>query len=143
MSDFESDIAQWRRQLFTAGVKDVEVLDELESHLREDIERKLRAGADARRVFQAAADRFGRFQALKAEFDKVEKRERKYMKRGLIIGAGIVGVLVGMALVMPAVAQYRQVGAMQNSEPWLFLIGSLITLAGCFAAVNGLKKKRV
>jgi hypothetical protein len=142
MSDFEAEIAEWRCQLFTAGIKDVEVLEELESHLREEIDRGLRAGADPRRAFQTAADRFGRFQALKAEFDKIEKRERKYMKRGLIIGAGIVGVLVGMALVMPAVAQYRQIGAMRNGEPWLFLVGSLMTLAGCFAAANGLKKKR-
>ena len=64
------------------------------------------------------------------------------MKRGLMIGAGIVGVLVGMALVMPAVAQYRQIGAMQNGEPWLFLIGSLMTIGGGIAAVRSLKKKQ-
>jgi hypothetical protein len=64
------------------------------------------------------------------------------MKRSLIIVAGIIGVLVGMALVMPAVAQYRQLGAMRNEEPWLFLIGSLLTLAGCAAGIRGLKKSR-
>jgi len=65
------------------------------------------------------------------------------MKRGLIISAGIVGVLVGMAFVMPAVAQYQHEGAMKNGEPWLFLIGSLLTLAGCGAAFRGMKKSRV
>ncbi|HEY2084303.1 MAG TPA: hypothetical protein VGI88_16095, partial [Verrucomicrobiae bacterium] len=75
-------------------------------------------------------------------FEKTEINERKYMRRGLIIGAGIIGVLVGMALVMPAVAQYQQIGVMRNGEPWLFLIGSLLTLAGCGAAVRGLKKRR-
>ena len=64
------------------------------------------------------------------------------MKRGLIISVGIAGVLVGMALVMPAVAQYRHEGAMKNDEPWLFLIGSLLTLAGCVAAVRSLKRAR-
>ena len=64
------------------------------------------------------------------------------MKRGLIISAGIIGILVGMALVMPAVAQYRHDGAMRNDEPWLFLIGSLLTLAGCAAALRSLKKSR-
>jgi hypothetical protein len=142
MRNFEPDIADWRRQLFTTGIKDAEVLDELENHLREDIERRIRAGGDARRAFQLAAARFGEPHALKVEFDRVEKRKRKYMKRSLIIGAGILGVIVGMALVMPAVAQYRQIGAMRNDEPWLFLIGSLMTLAGCFAGVRGLKKKR-
>src|SRR6185312_485182 len=112
MNDFDSDIAQWRCELFAAGIKDIEVLDELESHLREDIERRVRTDGDAGRAFQTAADRFGMFQALKAEFDKVEKRERKYMKRGIMIGLGILVVMVGMAFVMPAVAQYRQEGAM-------------------------------
>ena len=64
------------------------------------------------------------------------------MKRNSIIAAGIVGVLVGMALVMPAVAQYQHEGAMKNDEPWLFLIGSLLTLAGCFAAIRSLKRAR-
>jgi hypothetical protein len=64
------------------------------------------------------------------------------MKRGLVIAAGIIGVLVGLALVMPAVAQYRHDGAMRNDEPWLFLIGSLLTLAGCGAAIRGAKKSR-
>jgi hypothetical protein len=64
------------------------------------------------------------------------------MKRGLIITGGIIGILVGMAFVMPAVAQYRQLGAMRNGEPWLFLIGSLLTLAGCVAGIRGLKRNR-
>jgi hypothetical protein len=65
------------------------------------------------------------------------------MKRGLIISIGIAGVLVGMAFVMPAVAQYQHEGAMKNGEPWLFLIGSLLTLAGCGGAVRGMIKSRV
>ena len=136
-----SDLA-WRRQLFAAGIKSAEVLDELESHLREDIERRARPGAETSQLFQRAVAQFGQPQSLKAEFDRVEKRERKYMKRGMMIGAGIVGVLVGMALVMPAVAQYRQIGAMRGPSPWLFLLGSLLTLAGCFAAVRSFKKVR-
>jgi hypothetical protein len=142
MFDLEQSIAEWRRQMIDAGIKSPVPLDELESHLREELDRRIRSGEGTGRAFEKAVAQFGKFQALKAEFDKIEQRERKYMKRGLIIGAGIVGVLVGMALVMPAVAQYRQIGAMRNGEPWLFLIGSLMTLAGCFAALNGLKKKR-
>ncbi|HWC61451.1 MAG TPA: permease prefix domain 1-containing protein [Verrucomicrobiae bacterium] len=140
--NFDADIAEWRGQLFAAGIKDSRVLDELESHLREEIERRIHAGVDVRRAFQLAVARLGEPQALKVEFDRIEKRERKYMKRSLMIGVGILGVMVGMALVMPAVAQYRQIGVMRNNEPWLFLIGSLMTLAGCVAGARGFKKKR-
>lgn len=62
------------------------------------------------------------------------------MKRNLMFLAGFIGVMVGMALVMPAVAQYRHEGVMRNDEPWLFLIGSLLTLAGCGAAFRGFRK---
>jgi len=140
MRNLENDIAIWRQQMFAAGINSDEVLDELESHLREDIERRIRSGANAAKVFQIAVNQFGEPQSLESEFEKV--KERKYMKRSVMIGVGIVGVLVGMALVMPAVAQYRHEGAMRNDEPWLFLIGSLLTLAGCGAAVGNLKKKR-
>lgn len=142
MNNFEPNIADWRRQLIAAGIKSAEVLDELEGHLREDIERRIRMGADGPRVFEMAAARFGAPGALKVEFDRVEKQQRKYMKRGMMIGAGIVGVMVGMALVMPAVAQYRQIGAMRNDEPWLFLLGSLMTIAGLVAGARSFKKKQ-
>ena len=64
------------------------------------------------------------------------------MKRSLIFIIAFIGVMVGMALVMPAVAQYHNEGVMRNDEPWLFLIGSLLTLAGCGAALRGLKNIR-
>ena len=64
------------------------------------------------------------------------------MKRIFTFIAAFIGVMVGMALVMPAVAQYHHEGVMRNDEPWLFLIGSLITLAGCGAAIRGLIKRR-
>jgi len=142
MHNFEPEIIDWRRQMIAAGIKNADVLDELESHLCEDIEQKLRAGADAGQVFETATARFGEPGALKAEFDRIEQPERKYMKRGVLIGAAIVGVMVGMALVMPAVAQYRQIGAMHGGEPFLFLIGSLLTLGGCIAGIRAFKKAR-
>jgi hypothetical protein len=68
--------------------------------------------------------------------------ERTIMKRNLTLMAGLIAVMVGMALVMPAVAQYHHEGVMRNDEPWLFLIGSLLTLAGCGAAFSGFRKRR-
>ena len=142
MHNLDNDIAGWRQQMFAAGIKSAEVLDELESHLRDDIERRIRAGADAARVFRVAVAQFGPPKSLKAEFEKVQNKERKFMKRGLIISAGVIGIMVGMALVMPAVAQYRHEGAMKNEEPWLFLFGCLLTLAGVAAAIRSLKRAR-
>lgn len=141
MFELNRAIADWRHELAAGGIASSEVLDELESHLRDDVERRTRSGAKPEGALQSAIEQIGGIKNLKAEFEKVHNKERKYMKRALIIG-GIIGVLVGMAFVMPAVAQYQHEGAMKNSEPWLFLLGSLLTLAGCGAAFRGLKKSR-
>jgi len=142
MFNLDHAIGEWRQQMHAAGIKTPDVLDELENHLREDIERRTQAGGDPKRMFELAAAQLGEPGALKMELDGAQKAERKNMKRGLMIGGGIIGVMVGMALVMPAMAQYRQMGAMRNEEPWLFLIGSLLTLAGCFATFRSFKKAR-
>ena len=63
------------------------------------------------------------------------------MKRVLIISAGIIGVLVGMAFVMPAVAQYRHEGAMTHEEVILFCLGLVLTLGGIGASIFGAKRR--
>ena len=139
MFNLEKSIANWHLQMLDAGIKSPAPLEELELHLCEEIERQLQAGAGAAEAFQIAIQRIGVGTTLKVEFDK--NNERKIMKHILIIAAGVLGVLVGMALVMPAVAQYRQTGAMSHDEPWLFLIGSLLTLGGAGVAWAGAKKR--
>ena len=139
MFNLEQSIADWRQQMLAAGIKTPVPLEELEIHLREEIERQLQAGAGPAEAFQIAIQRIGVGTTLKVEFDK--NNERKIMKHILVISAGVLGVLVGMALVMPAVAQYRQTGAMSHDEPWLFLIGSLLTLGGVGAAWAGAKRR--
>jgi hypothetical protein len=139
MFDLEQSIAGWRQQMLDAGIDAPVPLDELETHLREENERQLQAGVGAAEAFQIAIQRIGVGTNLKAEFDK--NNERRIMKHLIIIGAGVLGVLVGMALVLPAVAQYRQTGAMSHDEPWLFLIGSLLTLGGAGAAWAGAKRR--
>lgn len=142
MNDVEKAISAWREQLFTTGIKSRTVLDELENHLREDIGRQVRSGTAVASAFANASRRIGTAGRLKEEFDRIGNDERKHMKRKLMIGAGVIGVLIGMALVMPAVAQYRQIGAMHKNEPWLFLLGSLMTLAGGATTLRNLRRKR-
>jgi hypothetical protein len=64
-------IAEWRQQLRGAGVKEPARLVELENHLREDVERQIKSGTDARAAFEIAAKRIGPATAIGAEFKKV------------------------------------------------------------------------
>jgi len=70
MFNLDQAIAEWRRQMTAGGIETPAILDELESHLREDVERELRSGPDVERAFTAAVRKIGPASALKKEFEK-------------------------------------------------------------------------
>src|SRR5579864_2391211 len=80
MFNLETAIAEWRRQMIAAGVKTPVPLEELESHLREEIEQRIRSGATAEQAFALAANRIGCGDKLKAEFGKVEDAKKMHSK---------------------------------------------------------------
>jgi hypothetical protein len=51
MFDLEQSIAEWRRQMLAVGIKSPVPLEELEIHLREEIERRMKAGSDEKEIF--------------------------------------------------------------------------------------------
>jgi hypothetical protein len=71
MFNFDRAIAEWRRQMAANGIKSFAVLDELESHLREDMEQQIHLGLSAKQAFEVAVQRMGQASELKAEFAKV------------------------------------------------------------------------
>jgi hypothetical protein len=71
MFDLEPAIADWRQKMLAAGIETPAPLEELELHLRDEIERQLRAGLAAPQAFALAVQRIGEAYALKAEFQKI------------------------------------------------------------------------
>jgi len=70
MFDLNQAITEWRRKMADGGIKTSAVLDELESHLREDVERQMRSGASEQEAFEAGVKKIGPAGALKREFRK-------------------------------------------------------------------------
>ena len=140
MFNLDPAIVEWRRQMLVAGIATPVPLDELESHLRDDVDQQMRAGLNAERAFEVSARKIGQAELLKAEFNK--NNHIKLMRRIVMISLGIIGILVGMAFVMPAVAQYRHEGAMTNDEVVLLLLGIVLTLGGGSTTVFGARKRR-
>ncbi len=62
------------------------------------------------------------------------------MKPFVYILLGIVGVLVGLGFVMPAVAQWRDLGTMPGSSVALLILGITLTAGGVFSGIKGLRK---
>jgi hypothetical protein len=139
MFDPEQAIAEWRRQMLAAGIETPVPLEELECHLREDVERQVRSGVDAPKAFEAAVQQIGLPDALNREF---EKSERTLMTKILIILLGIFGVLVGTGLILPALAKYKEQGAMVHDAVMGLLLGIPIVLIGLGTAFYGFKKRK-
>jgi hypothetical protein len=72
MFDLQKSINDWRLQMLAAGVKYPAPLDELELHLREEIERLTESGLDEPAAFAAAVKNLGPAQSLHDEFKKVK-----------------------------------------------------------------------
>jgi hypothetical protein len=107
MPDLEERIREWLRQMLAAGIKSPALLDELESHLREDLERRMQSGTSGPEAFVAAVEQLGDAAALKNEFEKSGEAKRarsgKYFWRGSALAAGlfVAGISVCYFLVLP------------------------------------------
>ncbi|EEF62679.1 permease prefix domain 1-containing protein [Pedosphaera parvula] len=71
MFNLDQAITEWRRQMVAGGIKSPEALEELESHLRDEVEQQMRLGASGQQAFEVAVQRIGQANALKEEFQKV------------------------------------------------------------------------
>jgi hypothetical protein len=138
MFSLEQSIAEWRKQMLAAGIKTL-VLEELEGHLREEFELQSLAGLNAPFAFDVAAKQIGRAPLIKTEFAKIE---RNSMKQLTFILLGIFGVLVGMALVTPAMAWYQDHHTMPTGILTHLLIGFFIVASGLGSGIYGLKKRK-
>jgi hypothetical protein len=90
MFNLECAITEWRKQMVAAGVKNGEVLNELESHLRDDIQPEIQAGLTAERSFEIAVERIGGAQAIKTEFAKIGRSPMALLRKlhGFLFGSG-------------------------------------------------------
>jgi hypothetical protein len=70
MFDLEKSITKWREQMLASGIQSPAPLDELETHLREEIRTLVSAGTSEDESFRLAAARVGSPNQLSAEFDK-------------------------------------------------------------------------
>jgi hypothetical protein len=73
MFNLDEAITEWRRQMAADGNKNATILDELESHLREDICARLEAGDSETRAFVKAFASIGNPSVVRKEFNKISR----------------------------------------------------------------------
>ena len=70
MFNLESSIAEWRRQMLASGIQSPVPLDELENHLREEIQNQMSSDCDESSAFTLAVNKIGQPSILNVEFSR-------------------------------------------------------------------------
>jgi len=136
MFNLEEQISEWRKQMLAAGIKSPVPLEELEIHLRDEIERQIKSGLNEQKAFEISVQQIGPSKALGSEF---KKGERTFMKQTIAMLLALPGTVLGGGMILPALGQWRDRGVLHLGP---LLVGiTLAIIAGC-AVIHGVKTYR-
>ena len=99
MFNLERSISEWRGQMLSVGVKNPEIVDELESHLREDWERRVQSGESEEQAFEGAVQGIGQANLLKHEFAKLGGKKREWLRK-------LKGIMVETFVPVPSLSTF-------------------------------------
>jgi hypothetical protein len=142
MFDLEQSIAEWRRQMLAAGIKTPVPLEELEIHLRDEIERQIKSGLNEQEIFNSAVQKIGQAGLLKTEFKKAGGfigwlGENKSARINRILGALWLAYCSWILLmIVPSIL--ASVYAPSFNRATSILSGILVALTGGYIYLRGL-----
>lgn len=96
MFNLEQSIAEWRQQMLAAGIQTPVPLEELESHLREDVERRTKSGMTSQEAFDFAIQQIGQAGILRKEFGKVGETMSARVRKFNFAMCKWVAILLGL-----------------------------------------------
>ena len=137
MFDLEQSITNWREQMFAAGIE-AAALEELESHLREEIEQAMRSGMGAQQAFELSVDLIGKAARINDEFKKIGMDARSPMRIVTLLMA-LCGTVKGGAMILPALGRWHVRGVLPLGPR---LVGCALVVIAAGAAVCGIRTHR-
>jgi hypothetical protein len=141
MFNLDQAISEWRRQMAVGGLKMPDVLNELESHLREDLEGQVRSGLNEQEAFNAAVQRIGQSKALKKEFRKVNR----HRDRGFHDNPLVVNILAIWLMVMGISALRMSLSVLQGPgyPPFSLIVLVLSAILSMIFAIGLARRKNI
>ena len=134
MFNLEQSIADWRKQMLAAGIKTPVPLEELEIHLREEIERQMKSGLSEQNAFEISTRQIGTASMMKNEFEKVEQakelREWKFIQFIFFAGFGLIAAFIIACIIF-------QFGTFAQTSPAQRVSGLLAVAVMLFFAGAG------
>ena len=98
MPNLEKSIGEWRKTMMAAPGASHETLDELENHLRENVEQLVRSGMAETEAFEKAAAQLGGARMIASEFRKLD--QPTWLPVKLVMGFGLMLAVAMMIFVV-------------------------------------------
>jgi hypothetical protein len=137
MFNLEQAISEWRRQMQAAGVKNPDVADELESHLREDVARQVQSGESEEQAFEAAVQRVGEASLLKQEFAKLSGKKWAQLRKLKGIMAGALDPTPSLSTFSPGARWTLELARQEAPRLHHSFVGTEHVLLGLLALEDG------
>jgi hypothetical protein len=137
MFNLEKSISEWRRQMLSAGVKNPDIVDELESHLREDWARRVQSGKSQEQAFERAVQAIGQASSLKHEFAKVGGKKRAWLRKLKAVMAGALDPVPSLSTFTPGALQTLDLARQEAPRLHHGFVGTEHVLLGLLALEDG------
>ena len=128
MFDLEESVTDWRHRMLAAGIKTPVPLEELEIHLRENIEQQVNKGLTAQEAFAVATRQIGTADLLNNEFKKDDKEARDRILHQLLLACCLCSCTLAAAMGLPQNGNLTS--AQQMSGLCAVAVMNLLTLGG-------------
>jgi len=128
-----------------AGIKTPVPLEELESHLREDVEQQMKSGLSAQEAFEAAVLRIGQGDVLDSEFKKTRCRARSQWQ---MLWTGSFGLVLTVILNFVGLLVFHRSSSVFFSHKWWsawipsYIVWTVFTLSGVVIGCNNSRLQR-
>jgi uncharacterized membrane protein YqjE len=148
MFNLEQSIADWRRQMLAAGIQTPVPLEELEAHLREDIERRMKSGINAQQACEIAIQEMGKANMLKNEFKKLDRTTKaagwKRLQLIIVASLGVVSAAItALVLFNPELDSHQRLTGSAAVAVMLLLAGLGQWGHGFFPAILNQRARNV
>jgi hypothetical protein len=137
MFNLEQSISEWRAQMLSAAVKNPEILDELESHLREDCARRVESGASERQAFESAVQSVGPASLLKHEFAKLSGKKWLRLRKLKSIMAEAFAPVPALSTFTPGAVRTLDLARQEAPRLKHSFVGTEHVLLGLLALEDG------
>lgn len=141
MFDLDDAITEWRQEMRAAGIKSPLLLDELENHLRDEVDRRIGLGSGVPHAFEAAVLQMGRAGQISTEFRSAlsnignPDEIMKLRIRNILVILAMLAT--GMGLILPALAKWRAHETLAAFDITVLLIGMAAVACGLFFGARG------